>query len=132
MTQGSRPFLTFQGGAAGPALDFYESVFDDFDLLDIVRYGPDGPGPNGTVMTARFRMAGSDFSCADSPIDHAWGFTPAVSMWVDCSSENELEYLFGRLSENGEVFMPAGDYGFSTRFAWVGDQFGVTWQLNVA
>jgi predicted 3-demethylubiquinone-9 3-methyltransferase (glyoxalase superfamily) len=65
-------------------------------------------------------------------MDHAWGFTPAVSLWIDCDDNGELERLFERLSDGGSVYMPLGDYGFSTRFGWVGDRFGVTWQLNVA
>jgi predicted 3-demethylubiquinone-9 3-methyltransferase (glyoxalase superfamily) len=122
MTQELRTFLTFQGGVASAALDLYRTVFDDFELIEIEHYGPQESGPEGTVKVARFRLAGSDFSCADSPIDHAWGFTPAVSLWIDCE----------RLSDGGSVYMPLGDYGFSTRFGWVGDRFGVTWQLNVA
>ena len=131
MTQGLRTFLTFQGGAATAALDHYRDVFADFELIEIDRYGPGDNGPEGTVKAAKFRLAGSDFTCADSPIDHAWGFTPAVSLWIDCDDNDELERLFGRLSEGGEVFMPLDDYGFSTRFGWVGDRHGVTWQLNL-
>jgi len=53
-----------------------------------------------------------------------------VSLWIDCEDTIELERLFDRLSD-GVVFMPLDDYGFSTRFCWVGDRYGVTWQLNV-
>ena len=130
MAQGIRTFLTFQGGVAGAALDLYRDAFEDFELLEIEHYGTDSMGPEGTVVTARFRLAGAEFSCADSPIDHAWGFTPGISMWIDCDSPEEQEQLFEQLSEGGEVFMPLGDYGFSTRFGWVADRFGVTWQLN--
>ena len=84
------------------------------------------------MQLARFRLAGSEFSCTDSPIDHAWGFTPAVSMWIDCDDADEQQRLFDRLGDGGTVFMDLGDYGFSTRFGWVGDPFGVTWQLNLA
>jgi predicted 3-demethylubiquinone-9 3-methyltransferase (glyoxalase superfamily) len=131
MTQELRTFLTFQGGAATAALELYQDVFADFELVEIERYGPGDAGPDGTIKVARFRLAGSDFSCADSPVDHAWGFTPAVSLWVECDDDGELERLFDRLSEGGVVFMPLDDYGFSTRFGWVGDRHGVTWQLNV-
>jgi predicted 3-demethylubiquinone-9 3-methyltransferase (glyoxalase superfamily) len=131
MTQRLRTFLTFQGGAAAAALDLYRDVFADFELVDIDRYGPGDAGPEGTVKAAKFRLAGSYFGCADSPIDHAWGFTPAISLWIECDDDNELERLFGRLSDGGEVFMPLDDYGFSTRFGWVGDRYGVTWQLNL-
>jgi predicted 3-demethylubiquinone-9 3-methyltransferase (glyoxalase superfamily) len=132
MTKGLRTFLTFQGGSATAALDLYRDVFDDFDLIDVERYGPGEPAPEGTIKVAKFRLAGSDFSCSDSPVEHEWGFTPAVSLWVDCDDEDELERLFEQLGVDGRVFMPLGDYGFSTRFGWVGDRFGVTWQLNLA
>jgi predicted 3-demethylubiquinone-9 3-methyltransferase (glyoxalase superfamily) len=131
MTQELRTFLTFQGGAAADALDLYRSVFEDFELIYIDHYGPGDSGPEGTVKVARFRLANGEFSCADSPIDHAWGFTPAVSLWIDCDDVDELERLFDRLSDGGNVFMPPDDYGFSTRFGWVGDRYGVTWQLNL-
>jgi predicted 3-demethylubiquinone-9 3-methyltransferase (glyoxalase superfamily) len=131
MSQGLRTFLTFQAGVATAALDLYRDVFDDFELIEIDRYGPGDSAPEGTVKVARFCLAGSNFSCADSPVDHQWGFTPAVSLWIDCDDDNELQRLFDRLSEGGQVFMPLDDYGFSTRFGWVGDPFGVTWQLNL-
>ena len=132
MTLGARTFLTFQGGVAHAALDLYREVFDDFELLEIDHYGAGDPGPVGTVKVARFRLAGSEFSCADSPVTHAWGFTPGVSLWIDCDDANELQRLFDRLGDGGQVFMPLDDYGFSARFGWVGDRYGVTWQLNLA
>ena len=132
MTRGLRTFLTFQGGAATGALDLYRDVFDDFELVEIDHYGATDPGPEGTVRSARFRLAGNDLSCSDSPVDHAWGFTPAVSLWIDCDDGKELQRLFDRLSDGGVVYMPLDDYGFSARFGWVGDPFGVTWQLNLA
>ena len=104
----------------------------DFELQSVAHYGPDGPGPEGTIMSAQFRLAGGELSCADSPVDHTWDFTPGVSLWVECSDEAEQQRLFERLSEGGRVYMPLDDYGFSTRFGWVGDPFGVTWQLNLA
>ena len=131
MTQELRTFLTFQGGAATDALDLYRDVFDDFELIEIDHYGPDDGGPEGTVKVARFRLANSEFSCADSPVDHAWSFTPGVSLWIECDDVDELQRLFDRLSDGGQVFMPLDDYGFSTRFGWVGDRHGVTWQLNL-
>ena len=106
-------------------------AFADFELTAIALYGAGEPGPEGTIKVATFRLAGSDFSCADSPIRHDWGFTPAVSLWVDCDNSDELQQLFERLSDGGFVFMPLDNYGFSTRFGWVGDRFGVTWQLNL-
>ena len=132
MTRELRTFLTFQGGVATAALELYRTVFDDFELIDIDHYGPGDSGPEGPVKVAKFRLANSEFSCTDSPIDHAWGFTPAVSLWIDCDGVAELERLFDRLSYGGYVLMPLDDYGFSTRFGWVADPHGVTWQLNLA
>jgi predicted 3-demethylubiquinone-9 3-methyltransferase (glyoxalase superfamily) len=132
MTQGARTFLTFQGGTARAAIDLYGEVFDDFELIEIDHYGPGDVGPEGTVKVARFRLAGSELSCADSPVTHEWGFTPAVSLWIDCDDTNELERLFAALGRDGVTFMPLDDYGFSRRFGWVADRFGVTWQLNLS
>lgn len=132
MAHGLRPFLTFQGGVGADALALYARVFADYEVVFDQRYGPEGPGPEGTIMAATFRVAGNEVSCADSPVDHDWGFTPAVSLWVEAGDDAELEALFTGLSEGGTVFMPLDGYGFSTRFGWVGDPFGVTWQLNLA
>ena len=76
MTQGLRTFLTFQGGVATAALDLYREVFDDFELIEIDHYGPGEVGPEGTVKVAKFRLAGSDFSCADSPVTSCMGVHP--------------------------------------------------------
>jgi predicted 3-demethylubiquinone-9 3-methyltransferase (glyoxalase superfamily) len=131
MTRRLRTFLTFQGGAASDALEHYATVFDDFELVSAERYGPGQPGPEGTVQHAVFRLAGHELGCSDSFIDHPWGFTPAVSLWIDCDDEAEQQRLFDALADGGQIFMPLGAYGFSTRFGWVGDRHGVTWQLNV-
>lgn len=131
MTHELRTFLTFQGGVATAALDLYREVFDDFELIAIDRYGAGDLGPEGTIKHATFRLAGGEFSCADSPMRHAWEFTPAVSLWVDCESADEQQQIFERLGDGGFVFMPLDNYGFSSRFGWVGDRFGVTWQVNL-
>jgi len=131
MTRGLRTFLTFQDGTATAAIDLYRDVFDDFELIEIDRYGAGDSGLEDTVKVAKFRLAGSDLSCADSPVRHEWDFTPAVSLWIDCDDNDELQRLFDRLSDGGQVVMPLDDYGFSTLFGWVGDRYGVTWQLNL-
>jgi predicted 3-demethylubiquinone-9 3-methyltransferase (glyoxalase superfamily) len=66
----------------------------------------------------------------DSPVKHAFSFTPAVSLFVDCTTRDELESAFSTLSSGGQVLMPLDNYGFSTRFGWCADRFGVSWQLN--
>lgn len=127
-----RPFLMFQGGDGGAALRFYLSVFPDAQIEEIEHYGAAGPGPEGTIKVARFTIAGQSVMCSDSFVTHAFGFTPSFSFWVDCDDEREVDRLAGVLGEGGAVMMPAGDYGFSKRFAWVSDRFGVSWQLNRA
>ena len=62
---------------------------------------------------------------------HDFTFTPAMSLFVDCDNTEELERAFAALSEGGKVFMPLDDYGFSKRFGWCSDRFGVSWQLNL-
>lgn len=126
------PFLMFQGGRAEEAMSFYTSLFDDGRILDVVRYGPDGPGPVGTVQTARFCLANQEFLCSDSYVAHAFTFTPSFSVWIEAESEHELERLNAALGEGGGQLMPLGDYGFSRRFGWVNDRYGVSWQLNLA
>ncbi|MEV7506575.1 MULTISPECIES: VOC family protein [unclassified Streptomyces] len=124
------PFLMFEGRAE-EALTFYTSLFEGSEVLDITRYGPEGPGPEGTVVRATFSLAGQRFLCIDSHVTHAFGFTPAVSLFVECGSEAELDRLYGALSADGQELMPLGSYGFSARFGWVNDRFGVSWQLNL-
>jgi len=126
------PFLMFQGGVAEEAITFYTSLFDDGQVLDIARYGPGQSGPEGTVMRASFALAGQSFFCSDSPVRHGFDFTPSMSIWVEAESEAELGRLFAALGEGGGVLMPLDNYGFSARFGWVNDRFGVSWQLNLA
>jgi predicted 3-demethylubiquinone-9 3-methyltransferase (glyoxalase superfamily) len=126
------PFLMFQGGVAERAITFYTSLFDDARVLDIARYGADGPGPEGTVQVARFSLAGQEFLCSDSFVVHDFSFTPSFSVWIEAESEAELERLYAALADGGAELMPLGEYGFSRRFGWVNDRFGVSWQLNLA
>ncbi|MFD8411874.1 VOC family protein [Streptomyces sp. NPDC059650] len=124
-------FLMFEGRAE-EAMAFYTSLFDDAEVLDITRYGAGGPGPEGSVQYATFSLAGQQFMCIDSYVKHEFGFTPAVSLFVQCDSGDELDRLYEALAEQGAELMPVGDYGFSARFGWVNDRFGVSWQLNLA
>jgi predicted 3-demethylubiquinone-9 3-methyltransferase (glyoxalase superfamily) len=132
MAQQIAPFLMFQGGHAEEAMTFYTSLLDDGRVLDITRYGPEGPGPDGTVQSARFQLGGQEFWCSDSYVVHNFTFTPSFSVWIECDSEDELQQLFAALAENGTELMPVDDYGFSRRFGWVNDRYGVSWQLNLA
>jgi predicted 3-demethylubiquinone-9 3-methyltransferase (glyoxalase superfamily) len=119
-------------GVAEEAMTLYVSLFGDSAITHIERYGPGEMGPEGTVKLARFTLAGREFLCIDSPPVHAFTFTPSMSLFVECESEAELDSVFGHLSECGAVLMPLGNYGFSTKFGWLTDRFGVSWQLNLA
>jgi len=126
----ARPFLMFTGQAEA-AMTRYVSLFADGRVLELRRYGAEGPGPEGTVMVARFCVAGLEIMCSDSHVQHAFGFTPSMSLFVDCADEVQVDALATQLAEGGSVLMPLDDYGFSRRFAWVADRFGVSWQLNL-
>ncbi|MPZ81162.1 MAG: VOC family protein [Actinophytocola sp.] len=122
-------FLMFEGQAE-EAMNFYLSLFDA-EVVAIMRYGAEGPGAEGSVQHATFTLAGQRFMCIDSSEKHAFGFTPAVSLYVDTADEGEIDRLYAALAEKGQELMPLADYGFSTKFGWVNDRFGVSWQLNL-
>lgn len=128
----ARPFLMFQGGVAQAALDLYFSTFPDSGIVRVEKYTEGEPGPVGTIKVAVFTLCGREFMCSDSPIEHKFSFTPSSSTFVEFDSLEELERAFSILSEEGDVLMPLGNYGFSQKFGWVNDRFGVSWQLNVA
>lgn len=123
--------LTFQKNDAEDAMNFYISLFDNSRIISLQRWGSEGPGKEGTIMQAVFELNGQKFMCSDSPPVHNWDFTPAVSNYVECESEEQFDRIYGKFAEKGTVAMPAADYGFSQKFAWVIDQFGVSWQLNL-
>jgi predicted 3-demethylubiquinone-9 3-methyltransferase (glyoxalase superfamily) len=124
------PFLMFTGDAE-QAMTFYTSLFDDGRIVELTRFGPDGPGAEGTVQRGRFALAGQEFLCTDSPPVHDFSFTPSFSIWIETESEEEIQRLFSALSDGGTQLMPLDDYGFSRHFGWVNDRFGVSWQLNL-
>ena len=81
------------------------------------------PGPQGIIT-----VAGQQSQCMDSPVSHAFDFTPSVSLFVRCESEEEQQRVWAALSEGGSQLMPFGDYGFGP-FGWCNDRFGVSWQV---
>ena len=122
--------LMFQGNAS-QALAFYASVFSDFQTIKREDYGAADAGPEGTVKLATISFHGAILQVIDSPIPHDFDFTPSMSLLVDCEDEAELEEYFVALSDGGEVMMPLNNYGFSQRFGWCRDRFGMSWQLNL-
>jgi predicted 3-demethylubiquinone-9 3-methyltransferase (glyoxalase superfamily) len=125
------PFLMFDGNAEA-AINFYISLFPGSQINGLVRYIVGEPGPEGTIKKASFTIAGQTILATDSWVKHAFSFTPAVSLFVDCESESEIDRLYTALGEGGSSLMPIDNYGFSRKFGWVNDRFGVSWQLNLA
>ena len=125
-------FVGDQHGRAEEAIELYVSLFAGARVLEIERYGPGEDEPEGTVKQARFSVAGRELRALDSGRDHQFTFTPAISLFVDCEEEAELDRAYELLSEGGAVLMPLQEYPFSRRFAWLQDRFGVSWQLKLA
>lgn len=121
------PMLMFQGRAA-EAIALYTSLFPGAKV--IARH--DAPNAPERVLFAEVELAGQRVRFIDSDIQHAFTFTPANSLYVDCLDETEVRSLYAALSEGGGVLMPLADYGFSPLYAWVNDRFGVSWQLSLA
>lgn len=119
------PQLMFTGDDEA-AMTLYTSLFADSHIDEIKRTA------QGRVLRARFTVAGQPLACIDSEPVHAFSFTPSLSLFVECSELAELEFAFAALAEGGQVLMPLGDYGFSQRFGWLNDRYGVSWQLNLA
>lgn len=125
-----RPFLMFEGNAE-EAMNLYVSLFPESRIENVNRYGSNEPGPEGTVQLATFTLAGQTVMCIDSPAKHAFTFTPSFSFFVDLETNEELEKVAAILRKDGAVMMPLDNYGFSPRFTWLSDRYGVSWQLNL-
>ena len=132
------PFLMFEG-EAGAAMDACITAFEGVvpgrevrrDLIDAST--PRGAEWEGKVLHGELEIAGQRLRFFDSFAPHEFTFTPAISLFVELTSPEAVDAVHDALlSGGGRDFMPPGDYGFSRRFAWVGDRFGVTWQLNAA
>ena len=113
-------YLMFEGNAA-EALALYSRVFPDSQSS--LRDGP--------VYMAEWRLAGHEVLLVDSPAKHEFTFTPSISLFIEFNDPEKQAAAFEALSEGGQVMMPLDNYGFSQRFAWVADRFGVSWQLNL-
>lgn len=110
------PFLWFDDNAE-EAMKFYVSIFKNSKLLDLRRFGDAGPGPKGGVFTVTFQLEGQEFMALNGgPQFH---FTEAISLFVNCKTQKEVDELWEKLSEGGEK----GQCG------WVKDKFGLWWQV---
>lgn len=109
-------FLWFDNQAE-EAMDFYCSLFKDSKILSVSRYGEAGPGPKGQVMTGTFQLNGQEFMALNGGPEYK--FTEAVSLFVNCETQQEVDELWGKLSEGGEEG-PCG---------WLKDKYGLSWQI---
>jgi len=110
------PFLWFDGKAE-EAMNFYTSIFKKSKLVSLTRYGETGPGPKGTVMSAIFNLEGQEFMVLNGgPL---FKFSPAISFFVNCRTQEEVDELWEKLSAGGEKQM----------CGWLKDKFGVSWQI---
>ena len=110
------PYLWFDSQAE-EAANFYVSIFNNSKIVNISRYGEAGPGPVGTVLTVSFELEGQEFTALNG--GPAFKFTEAISFFVDCKSQEEVDELWEKLTEGGEE-QPCG---------WLKDKFGLSWQI---
>lgn len=110
------PFLWFDHEAE-EAINFYVSIFKNSKIISLTRYGEGGPGRAGELMTGTFQLEGQEFMALNGGPDHQ--FTEAISFFVDCKTQEEVDELWHKLTEGGEEG-PCG---------WLKDKFGVSWQI---
>ena len=110
------PFLWFDGNAE-EAVNFYVSIFKDAKILNLSRYGEAGPGPKGSVMSATFQLQGQEFIALNG--GPQFKFTPAISFFVHCQTQEEVDELWEKLSAGGR----------KDRCGWLTDKYGLSWQI---
>ena len=110
------PFLWFDNQAE-EAINFYVSIFNNSKILNVTRYGKDAPFPEGTLFTASFQLEGQQFMALNA--GPHFKFTEAISLFVDCHSQEEVDELWQKLTEDGEE-QPCG---------WLKDKYGLSWQI---
>ena len=110
------PFLWFENQAE-EAVDYYIKIFKNSSVKNIARYGEAGPGPKDSVMTVTFELEGQEFTALNGgPL---FKFTEAISFYVKCTSQDEVDYYWDKLTLEGEE-QPCG---------WLKDKYGVSWQI---
>ncbi|MGH7740253.1 MAG: VOC family protein [bacterium] len=110
------PFLWFDGQAE-EAAKFYVSLFKKSKIKSVTHYGEAGPGEKGKVMSVVFQLEGMDFFALNG--GPHFKFTPAISMFVDCETQKEVDSLWEKLSEGGR----------KDRCGWLQDKYGLSWQV---
>ncbi len=111
------PFLWFNGQAE-EAANLYTSIFRNSRITEIQRYGEAGPGEKGSVMSVSFELEGQAFIALNG--GPAFTFSPAISFFVHCETQDEVDALWTKLGEGG---------GEPRQCGWISDRFGVTWQI---
>ncbi|QJQ98367.1 VOC family protein [Halomonas sp. PGE1] len=98
--------------------------------------GTDAPSVNDGISVGGQAISRNDAPgwplTLDSHLDHQFSFTPSMSLYVECESSNEIEEAFRALADGGSELMPLDNYGFSQKFGWLKDRYGVSWQLNLS
>ena len=125
-------FVGEQFGKAEEAIHFYVSLFQNSRIITIARYGAGAQGTEGAISHAVFTLNGQEYMAMESNLEHQFTFTPAVSIFVNCETEEEIDTLFQKLSDSGSVLMELNKYPFSEKYGWVTDKYGLSWQLNLA
>lgn len=110
------PFLWFNGNAE-EAANFYVSIFKNSKIINVSRFGDAGPGPKGAVMSVTFQLEGQQFYALNG--GPQFSFTPAISLFVNCESQQEVDQLWNRLAEGGHP----------NQCGWIQDKFGLSWQI---
>lgn len=123
----STPCLMFYGDAEA-AMNLYTAIIPDTYIKSIERYGDFIPGMGGKTMLATLSVRGCDYIFIDSPEAHEYPQSPASSIHLQCGLD-EIEEIYEKIAEGGEILMVLDDYGFCDRYAWVKDRYGLSWQL---
>jgi predicted 3-demethylubiquinone-9 3-methyltransferase (glyoxalase superfamily) len=110
------PFLWFDGNAE-EAMKFYVSIFKNSKILSVARYGEARPGPAGSVMTGTFQLDGQELMALNG--GPHFKFTEAISLFVNCETQEEVDELWEKLSAGGQ----------KSRCGWLKDKFGLSWQI---
>jgi predicted 3-demethylubiquinone-9 3-methyltransferase (glyoxalase superfamily) len=110
------PFLWFDNQAE-EAVNLYTSTFKNSKIVSITRYGDEVPGMKGKVLTAVFQLEGQEFMALDG--GPQFKFTEAISLYVHCQTQEEVDELWEKLSAHPE----------SEQCGWLKDKFGLSWQI---
>ncbi|QHS56931.1 VOC family protein [Mucilaginibacter sp. 14171R-50] len=111
------PFLWFDNNLE-EAMEFYQTVFKNFSVNNVLRYSKAGPGPEGAVMTASFTLNSQEFTGMNGGPQYK--FNEAVSFVVDCQTQEEVDYYWEKLTAGGQ----------EVACGWLKDKFGLAWQVT--